>query len=97
MFLIDPFLQQAFGAAAAPFSAAGRNARMGVKPPPPLKLDTDFDMFDEGELFKVREKEEEKEKNSKRLAKKGRVNLSNPCTFLELVFLYSIFFHGKKT
>lgn len=43
--------QQAFGAAAAPFSAAGRNARMGAKPPPPPT--DDFDLLDDGELFKV--------------------------------------------
>jgi len=46
-------LQQAFGAAAAPFSAAGRNARMGAKPPPPPT--DDFDLLDDGELFKAEE------------------------------------------
>jgi len=48
--------QQAFGAAAAPFSAAGRNARMGAKPPPPPEpiMDDDFSTFRDGdELMKV--------------------------------------------
>jgi hypothetical protein len=51
VFLTAPSPQQAFGAAAAPFSAAGRNARMGAKPPPPEPiLDEDFDAFGNEEI-----------------------------------------------